>query len=164
MTSHEHRPAFFANSAFTLIELLFVIAIIGILAGMLLPVLSRAKQKTKITQARLEVGGLLNAINKYEADYNRFPAMAARIGAAQSVPANIGGPSDFTYGTYGLQDFQTPSGTQPILTAGAAPDQQMNNSEVMAVLLDLEYFPNKNPTVNLNHVKNTEKTKFLNAR
>jgi prepilin-type N-terminal cleavage/methylation domain-containing protein len=161
MTSHEKSPA---SSAFTLIELLVVVAIIGILAGMLLPVLSRAKEKTKIAQAKLEIGNIVNAIHKYEADYNRFPATAQRINAAQGVPPNSGGPADFTYGTYGLADFRTPTGTQPILAAGVPLDMQTNNSEVMAVLLDLEYFPDKTPTVNVNHVKNTEKTKYLNAR
>jgi len=160
MTPLVSRPKSFA---FTLIELLVVIAIIGILAGMLLPVLSRAKQKTKIAQARIEIGGIVNAIHKYEADYNRFPATAQRINAAQAVPSDAGGPADFTYGTFAMQDFKTPSGTQPIRTPGVPADQQANNSEIMAVLLDLEYFPNKTATVNKSHVKNAEKTKFLNA-
>jgi type II secretion system protein G len=161
MISYENRST---TSAFTLIELLVVIAIIGILAGMLLPVLNRAKQKARIAQAKLEIAGIVNAIQKYEADYNRFPATAERINAVQAVPGNSGGPTDFTYGTYAMQDFKTPTGTQPIVTSGVPSDKQANNSEVMAVLLDLEYFPNKTATVNLNHVKNTNKTKYLNAR
>ena len=106
MTPHENRSN---PSAFTLIELLVVIAIIGILAGMLLPVLNRAKQKTKIAQAKLEIAGIVNAINKYEADYNRFPATAERINAAQAVPASRRTSMRTRVATAGLAVFASPS-------------------------------------------------------
>jgi prepilin-type N-terminal cleavage/methylation domain-containing protein len=139
-------------AAFTIVELLTVIAIIGILAAMLLPVLSRAKISAQKRQAQVEMSQIVGAIQQYDSVYGRFPVSSA---VQQTASTTLGG--DFTYG--GSVIASNLSLLPPAYVAYTT-----NNSEVIAILMDLTAYPNGTPTVNTNHQKNPQRTIFLNAK
>ncbi|KHE90466.1 MAG: DUF1559 domain-containing protein [Candidatus Scalindua rubra] len=67
-----------SNEGFTLIELLVVIAIIGILAGILLPVLSRARESARKTQCMSNVKQIGMGLIMYANENNEnFPSSSA---------------------------------------------------------------------------------------
>ena len=146
-----------SKSAFTLVEMLVVIAIIAILAAMLLPVLAKAKDAAKKAQAKTEMGSIVTAIEGYDQDYSRFPMTTNEVAAA--------GANDFTCGY--VANPQSSIAWTPSTASVAVPYggySYDNNSNVVAILMDMTAYPNGNPTANANHVYNPKQVKYLNAK
>lgn len=147
-------PSSKRHVGFTLVELLVVISIIGILAGLLLPVISKARTQARITEAKTEMANMEGAIIAYEAAYGRMPSsQGAAAVSSTAIP-------DFTYGT-------TNTSTLIILPAiFNGTTYETNNSEVISILMDTTNLRDggSTPTVNFNHARNPQKTKFLDAK
>jgi prepilin-type N-terminal cleavage/methylation domain-containing protein len=150
-----YRPVSLKSSrpqpdGFTLVELLVVIGIIAILAGIFLPVLAGVKTRAKVANTRSEMAGLAAAIRAYESDYNRYPA--SQLSERASVTPN---PVDFTFGTFNVT---LPDPSAPAVINGPPITHETNNSEVVLLLLDVDQ------GINLNHVRNPRKNKYWNAK
>ena len=70
---------------FTLIELLIVIAIIAILAGMLLPTLNKAKDQANTARCLNNIKQVGVSLFAYEMDYNQFPLISSTGNSSTGV-------------------------------------------------------------------------------
>ena len=87
--------------AFTLVELLVVIGIIAILAGLLLPALSRVRAAGDRTRTVALVSGLANAIERYYSDFHAYPGPLSNSQVGNGIASGISGLSNVS-GTQNL--------------------------------------------------------------
>ena len=70
---NSRAPLRFRHSAFTLVELLTVIAIIAILMGLLFPALQIVKDQANKVKAKTDVINTVAAVKQYYTEYGKYP-------------------------------------------------------------------------------------------
>ncbi len=86
------RPATGVDrTAFTLIELLLVLVILGILAAIVVPKFAGRAQQAKIAAAKQEISTLEGALNLYETDNGNFPTAEQGLMALRVAPGSASG-------------------------------------------------------------------------
>ena len=101
------------QSAFTLIELLAVITIIGILAGLTLGAAGAVRRHGANSTAKAEVAALQAACDRYFADYNFYPTTTTSM----PNPSSDYSPSVSTYTSAGQVLFTNLVGSVNLRTA-----------------------------------------------
>jgi prepilin-type N-terminal cleavage/methylation domain-containing protein len=89
------------DAAFTLVELLAVIALIGVIAGLTLAGLGYVQQKSAMSRAEVEVASLSAAIESFKMDYGAYP------GSVDLLFPELTGAPGATVNTNGKVFFET---------------------------------------------------------
>jgi general secretion pathway protein G len=82
------------RQGFTLIEIMVVIVILGILAGLIVPRLMDEPDKARVVKAKMQIESLLTAVRKYKLDVGDYPSTEQGLDAlvekptVGNVPAN----------------------------------------------------------------------------
>lgn len=95
---HKMKKLVLRPSGFTLVEIVIVITVLGILAGLVYTTLGgRYKESTYYTRATAELNAMGNAMNLYVARYNDYPADVTR-----GLPAGL---EEFVQGQEGIDEW-----------------------------------------------------------
>ena len=146
--------------AFTLVELLVVISIIGLLAGLSIPAIGRAQESGNRSKCISNLKGLGQCLNTYIADSGMFPAILETSGRGSSAsskpwttllmeaglaPAATAysvnqGKSSFWYCPSAMKS-QTPAGINATTyaysaSAGGIPIARVSSASQMALIMD----------------------------
>ncbi len=113
---------FFNKKGFTLIELMIVVAIIGILAAIAIPNFMNYQCKAKQSEAKSNLGTIRTNQEAYRAEYDTYKDALPAIGFATS------GNTRYTYSTTGTTTGFTATATSTTVKTGATDTWTMTEA------------------------------------
>ncbi len=78
-----------STQGFTLIELIVVILILGLLAGLVAPRLFKHATQAKITVCKAQIAAFQTALGAYKLDTGNFPTTDQGLQALRTLPAGV---------------------------------------------------------------------------
>jgi len=125
------------SAGFTLVEILLVIVIIGILAGMLATRLAGRSQEARITRAQADIRGHLSlALDLFEQDIGRYPTTDEGLEALVNDPGLEGWRGPYLKGGLKPDPWETAyayalDADDPgrYTLASAGPDRQLGTED-----------------------------------
>ena len=79
------------SGAFTLIELMVVMVILGILATLIMPKILDRPEQAKRTKAKVQIEALRSALQQFKLDTGRYPTTAEGLDALVADPGGLKG-------------------------------------------------------------------------
>jgi prepilin-type N-terminal cleavage/methylation domain-containing protein len=162
------------SRAFTLIELMVVIAVILILAGLVLSISGYAMDKGKRSRAETEIAAMSAAMESYKADNGIYPAHSVSTGQAHALYQALTGDGNDAIGGSTASTGTPGSSNRSYMSlkpAMVTPNPPGNSARVVdAWRYDYGYLSpgTNNPTFDLwstgtpnGSSQNTDQTKFI---
>jgi general secretion pathway protein G len=88
------------SRGFTLIEVLIVVVILGILAGLIVPRIMDAPDKARVAAAKNDVQAIMSALKMYRLDNGAYPSAGQGLEALVKKPETGDVPPNYKPGGY----------------------------------------------------------------